>query len=35
MALVGSASLISILLAEGVKLRMFSKKVGWKSRRVD
>lgn len=35
MALVGSASLISILLAEGVKLRIFSRKTGWRSRKVD
>lgn len=35
MALVGSASIISILLAEGVKLRIFSKKTGWRSRKVD
>jgi Ca2+-transporting ATPase len=34
MALVGTASLISILLAEGVKLRILSKKFGWRSRGV-
>ena len=35
MVLVGVASLICILLAEGVKLRMLSKKIGWRSRKAD